>query len=45
MLEKCAIWEAINRKDQFFRHLFLVLKKDGRHGPVINVKDLNKFIP
>ena len=45
MLKKDAIREAINSQDQFFRRLFLVLKKDGRQRPVIKLKDLNTFIP
>ena len=45
MLKKDAIREAINCQDQFFRRLFLVLKKDGRQRPVIKLKDLNTFIP
>ena len=42
MLEKGAIKEAINCKDQFVSHLFLISKKDGGQRPV---NDLNTFIP
>ena len=42
MLEKGAIKEAINCKDQFVSQLFLISKKDGGQRPV---NDLNTFIP
>ena len=45
MLEKGAIRETIHCKAQFVSHLFLVSKKDGGEQPVINLKDLNTFIP
>ena len=45
MLEKGAIRKAIHCKDQFVSHLFLASKKDGEKQPVINLKDLNTFIP
>ena len=45
MLEKGAIREAIHCKDQFVSHLFLVSKKDGGQRPVINLKELNTFLP
>ena len=45
MLERGAIREAIHCKDQFVSHLFLESKKDKREPPVINLKDLNTFIP
>ena len=45
MLEKGAIKEAIHCKDQFVSHLFLVSKKDRGKRPVINLKQLNTFIP
>ena len=45
MLEKVAIREAVQCKDQFVSHLFIVSKKDGGKWPVINLKDFNTFIP
>ena len=45
MLERGAIREAIHCKDQFVSHLLLVSKKDEGKRPVINLKDLNTFIP
>ena len=45
MLERGAIREAIHCKNQFVSHLLLVSKKDGGKRPVINLKDLNTFIP
>ena len=45
MLEKAAIRKAIHCKDQFVSHLFLASKKDGGKQPLINLKDLNTFIP
>ena len=45
MMEKDAIRQEIHCKDQFVSHLFLVSKKDGGQRPVIDVKELNTFIP
>ena len=45
MLEKGTIRETIHCKDRFVNHVFLVSKKDGGQRPVINLKDLNRFIP
>ena len=45
MLEKGAIRKAIDCKDQFVSHLFLASKKDRGKRSVINMKDLNTFIP
>ena len=45
MLEKGDIKKAIHCEDQFTSHLFLVSKKDGGQRPLINLKDLNTFIP
>ena len=45
MLAKGAMRETIHCKDQFVSHQFLVSKKDGGQRPVINLKDLNTFIP
>ena len=44
-LQKGAIREEIHCKDQFVSHLFLMSKKDGGQRPVINLKELNTFIP
>ena len=45
MLEKGAKREAIHCKDQFGSHLFLLSKREGGQRPLINLKDLNTFIP
>ena len=45
MMEKDPIREEIHCKDQFVSHLSLVSKKDGGQRPVIDVKELNTFIP
>ena len=45
MLEKGAIQKVVPTQGQFLSNLFLVEKKDGGNCPVINLKNLNKFIP
>ena len=45
MLEKGAIQKVVPTQGQFLSNLFLVEKKDGGNRPVINLKNLNKFIP
>ena len=45
MLEKRVIREVTHCKVQCFSSLLLVSKKDGRQGPVINLKELNTFMP
>ena len=45
MLEKGAKREAIHCKDKFGSHLFLLSKREGGQRPLINLKDLNTFIP
>ena len=44
-LKKGAIQETSVKKDQFSSNLFLIGKKDGENRPVINLKNLNAFIP
>ena len=44
MLEKGAIQKVVPTQGQFLSNLFLV-KNDGGSHPVINFKNLNKFIP
>ena len=45
MLEKQAIKSVQPSKDQFLSTLFLVTKKDGGYRPVVNLKNLNWYIP
>ena len=43
MLEKEAIQKVVAK--QFLNNLFFVEKQDGGNGPVMNLKNLSKFIP
>ena len=45
MLRKGAIHKVAHHPKQFLSHLFLVDKKDGGKRPVINLKQLNSYIP
>ena len=45
MLEKRAIQKLVRTQGQFLSNLFRVEKNDGGNLPVINLKNLNKFIP
>ena len=46
ILKKGAISLVQNHQEKgFLSNLFLVGKKDGGHRPVINLKNLNKYIP
>ena len=45
MLEKGTIQKVVPTQKQFLSNLFLVEKKDGGNRPVINLENLNKFIP
>ena len=44
LLEKEALHVVKPVSDQFISNLFLVLKRDGKSRPVINLKDLNTFL-
>ena len=44
MLEKGAFLKVRPSENQFLSNLFLVKKKDMGNGPVLNLKELNKFI-
>ena len=44
MLDKKAICHSAVEKDQFISDIFLVKKKNGKFRPVINLRNLNKFI-
>ena len=45
MLEKRSISKVCHSKKEFYSSLFLISKKDGGSHAVINLKDLNQFIP
>ena len=45
MLMKGAIKQVTNTRGQFLSNIFLVIKKYGGNRPVINLKNLNSFIP
>ena len=45
MLEKDSIQKVVPKQGRFLSNIFLVVKKDGGNFPVINLKNLNKFIP
>ena len=45
MLSKGAIKEVIPCPNQFLSSIFLVEKKDGGQGPVVNLKMLNNYLP
>ena len=45
MLKKGAIRKVQPWKGEFVSNLFLVKKKDGGQRPVINLKQLNEYIP
>jgi len=45
MLGKGAIKKVPSQKGEFLSSIFLVPKKDGGNRPVINLKNLNSFIP
>jgi len=45
MLEKGAIKRVSPNQDQFISNLFLRPKKDGTYRPVINLRELNSYIP
>ena len=44
MLEKCAICEVHQSQCRFLSNLFLVAKKGGGQRPVINLRNLNKYV-
>ena len=45
MLEKDSISKVCHSKGEFLSSLFLISKKGGGNRPVINLKDMNRFIP
>ena len=45
MLEKGAIRLAVPKKDQILSNLFLRPKASGGDRPILNLKQLNQFVP
>ena len=45
LLNKGAVEEVYPQKDQFLSNIFIVKKKDDGNRPVINLKELNQYIP
>ena len=45
MLGKGAIQKTNHSQGEFLSNIFLVQKKDGGQRPVINLKNLNKYVP
>ena len=45
ILKKSAVEQVCPQKDQFLSNTFTVKKKDGGNRPVINLKELNQYIP
>ena len=44
-LKKGAVEQVCPQKDQFLSNIFIVKKNDGGNRPVINLKELNQYIP
>lgn len=44
LLNKGVIVSSENEKDQFISNLFLVRKNNGKFRPVLNLKNLNRFV-
>ena len=45
MLAKGAIREAIPKGDQFLSNVFVTPKGEGQFRPIINLKQLNRYVP
>ena len=45
LFKKGAMEQVCPQKDQFLSNIFIVKKKDGGNRPVINLKELNQYIP
>ena len=45
LLEKDSIQKVVPKQRRFLSNIFLIVKKDGGNFPMINLKNLNKFIP
>ena len=44
-LKIVAVREVRQTAHRFLSNLFLVRKKDGGNQPVINLRDINSFVP
>ena len=45
LLKKGVVEQVCPQKQQFLSNIFIVKKKDGGNRPVINLKQLNQYIP
>ena len=45
LLKKGVVEQVCPQKQQFLSNIFVVKKKDGGNRPVINLKELNQYIP
>ena len=44
-MQEGGVEQVCPEKDQFLSNIFIVKKKDGGNRPVINLKELNQYIP